>query len=1078
MRKLFLILMTVIACSWSLAAQTRTIHGTVLDAANNEPLIGASILPVGGGQGTAADIDGHFTLTVPDNVKKAKITYVGYNPQTVDLKDGMTVYLASSDTSLDDVVVVAYGTANKESLTGSVAVIGSKEIEDRPLTAVTAALEGNAPGVQVASGVGSPGSEPTIRIRGFNSFSNNSPLIVVDGVPYDGSISDINPNDVESMSVLKDAASAALYGNRGANGVVLITTKKAKKVGKVDVTLSIRQGMVTKGIPFYDRLGANDWMQQAFTGQVNGYVSGVDGATYDTALEFMRANFIDEFAKVNIYGKANDELFDENGKFVGGNPLKGYSDRNWWKKLSQTGHRQEYNLNAAAATEKFNVFASVGYLKTNGYLINTDFERYNARINANFNPTSYLRFGVNMSASVTSSEFNGGAGSSNIDNPFQSQFTAPIYPYYAHNEDGSIMRDASGKPVWNTASYLQNTNICWSTRLDKYDNNAIVADASVYGTAIIPYGFELTVRGNIHRDKTHQTQYSNNQVGSSKGSGGLQQVFADYRNYNFMQTLTWGQNYGDHHVDVLLDHENYQYTEGNSIVYNTDQSLPDVYVLSNFVKNMQTAGSSGMIRSESYLGRVRYDYQQKYFGEFSLRRDGSSKFSKKHRWGTFWSVGASWVITKEKFMQHVNWLNYLKLRAAYGEVGNSAAASAYAYRSLYAYGLPYSDLATLNPTQLAAENLKWESTNTFDIALEASMLNDRLNVQIGYFDKRNADLINNVTLPASGGMLGNDGYNPSIQANIGTMSNKGLELAISGDVIRTPELTWSLSADLTYMKNKIISMPNHKPLISTTYARAEGHSIYEFYMYKWAGVDRLTGNSLYEINRKSLDYIDYDINGKKYFNENKYNTNLANAENSGHLYKINGKLYTDRPEYASRDFAGSALPTVYGSFGTTLTWKGLNFGLLFTYNIGGKVYDSQYQSLMSPNSNAAAIHKDALKSWTHAPAGMTADSKNRIDKNGIPRYDSEMSMFINASSTQYLIDASNLTLKNLNISYDLPKKWMTPLQLQGINIGFQVDNLFTVTKRTGLNPGASWNGSQSDTFVAERVYSFLLTARF
>ena len=249
--------MTLVASSWAAMAQSRTISGTVVDAGNKEPLIGVTALPNGGGQGAATDIDGNFTITVPDNVKTARFSYVGYKEQTVNLHDKMVVRLASSSTNLDDVVVVAYGTANKESLTGSVAVIGSSEIEDRPVTSVTGALEGNAPGVQVNSSTGAPGSSPSIRIRGFNSFNGSAqtPLYVVDGIVYNGDIAEISPADVESMSVLKDAASCALYGSRGANGVVLITTKKAKKVGKIDVTATVRLGQYNRGLSFYKRLG-------------------------------------------------------------------------------------------------------------------------------------------------------------------------------------------------------------------------------------------------------------------------------------------------------------------------------------------------------------------------------------------------------------------------------------------------------------------------------------------------------------------------------------------------------------------------------------------------------------------------------------------------------------------------------------------------------------------------------------------------------------------------------------------------------------------------------------------------------
>lgn len=1098
MRKLFLILMTVIACTWSVQAQTRTYHGTVLDAANNEPLIGATIMPIGGGQGAAADIDGNFTLTVPQNVKKATVSYVGYKSKTVDLAEKMTVYLESTSTSLDDVVVVAYGTANKESLTGSVAVVGAKEIEERPVTTTTAALEGSAPGVQVNNTVGTPGSEPSIRIRGFNSINgDNNPLVVVDGIVYEGSVGDINPADVESMSVLKDAASSALYGNRGANGVILITTKRAKNVGKVDVTLRIGQGMYTRGIPEYDRLAPNDWMQASFDGYVNGLVASGAFATRQEAIDYAGEGgaYMTQFAKNNIYGVPDAQLFDANGKFAPyrvledgskqyvNSYLPGYNDLDWWKAVSQTGYRQDYTVNAAAATEKFNVFASVGYLKENGYLLKTDYERYNARVNANFNPTSYLRFGVNLHATHYSSQ------QSAVDpedlglvtNPFLTMFTAPIYPYYKHDPaTGELLLDDKGQKQWNVAGYLESNNIAYSLREDDSNYNALVIDGNIYGTAVIPYGFELTLRGAMHRDKTTGMDYSSNKIGSSLGHGSLSRSYADYRNHTFMQTLTWSHEYGNHHVDVLLDHENWQYTQQYDAAVKSEQSFPGIYYFSNFNEMQNLSGSFAMLRAESYLGRARYNYDQKYFAEFSVRRDGTSKFSKKNRWGTFWSVGASWIITKEKFMQNIPWIDYLKLRAAYGSVGNNASAGWYSTYALYgpALGVDIDGQGTLIPRQLAANDVKWEATKTFDLALEGSLFNDRLNFSIGYFNKRNSDLLFGVTQASSVGGVGNTGLSSSVTTNIGTMENWGWELAFNGDVIRTKDWKWGLSLDMTFLKNKIVKLPFGRDILGNTTARVEGKSIYEFYLYKWAGVDQLTGQSLYEINPNSHDYYTWDSNGNHTFNEAAYRQDVDNARKAGALVEYNGKYYTTLPAYATRDFVGSALPTVYGSFGTTLSWKGINLSALFTYSIGGKTFDSNYASLMSMGSNASALHKDVLNSWTQAPEGMTADSPNRIDPNGIPQINSYSSGYNNAQSSRFLINSSYLVFKNLNISYDFPKKWVKALQMQGLNIGFAVDNLFTATKRKGLNPQYSFSGGQGAYFVTARVFSFNLTAKF
>lgn len=1076
-------MISVMLSALGLMAQTTTYHGTILDAVNNEPLIGATIMPIGGGQGTAADIDGNFTLTVPAKVKKATVSYVGYTSKTIDLKSGnMAIYLESSATSLDDLVVVAYGTATKESLTGSVAVIGAKEIEDRPVTSVTAALEGNAPGVQVNNSVGIPGSSPTIRIRGFNSINgSNEPLYVVDGVPYSGTIADLNPADIESMSVLKDAASAALYGNKGANGVILITTKRAKKAGQIDVTAQIRQGMYTRGIPSYDRLNAADWMQVAYDGQVNGALSAGTFKTLQEARAFYNGSFINSYARENVFGVPDSELFDMNGRFIGGQPLPGYTDLDWWDAVSvKSGYRQEYNLNAAAATEKFNVFASVGYMKEHGYTVQTDFERFNGRVNANYNPTSYLKFGLNLAAVQQEQSYQDMLAES-INNIFQTMGMAPIYPYYMHNPDGSIIYDENGNPVWNCAGYLQSTNIGYTSRADRARNSATVIDGSLYGTAVIPYGFELTVRGTIHRDKTNSSSYTNNQVGSGVASNGrFSLTTGEYNSHTFIQELNWSHDYGINHVDALLHHENTTNDTNENAAGAIDQQYNDIYNFWNFSFPQTVGGQQGAVHDESYLGRVRYNYDQKYFGEFSLRRDGTSRFSKKNRWGTFWSVGASWVISKEKFMQDILWIDYLKLRSAYGSVGSCMSSGAYAYYSLYGQNLPYQDQFNISPVQIPSDDLKWEATRTFDVGLEGSLWNDRFGFTIGYFNKYNSDLIFNVPLATSVGTLGNGGANPTVQKNIGTMLNWGWELAFNGDVIRTPEFVWSLQADATFMKNHIKKLPSHQNIVSGNNIYHEGSSLYEFYLYDFAGVDQLTGRSLYEVHPESFDFKTYDpATQTYYFDESKYNTSIAEARSTGTLVEYDGKLYTYRPTQAGRIIAGTALPTVYGSFGTSLSWKGINLSALFTYSIGGQTYDSNYAGYMTVTDRASAIHVDMLNTWKEAPAGMTADSKNRIDPNGIPQVNTYNYTYSDAGGTTRWLTSSNwLVFKNLNVSYDLPRKWVTPLQLQNINLGVSIDNLFTSTRRRGLNPQQSYSGSQTQSYVTARVFSFQLGVRF
>lgn len=1118
MRKIFLILMTLAAVSWSLMAQTNTFSGTVVDALNNEPLIGVTVMPVGGGQGTATDVDGNFSLTVPAGVRTAKVSYVGYKEQTVTLSHKMMISLSPSSTNLDDVVVVAYGTANKESLTGSVAVVGAKEIEDRPVTTVTSALEGNAPGVQVNNSVARPGSSPDIRIRGFNSFTSSAqrPLYVVDGIVYQGDITDINPSDIESMSVLKDAASCALYGNRGANGVILINTKKAKNIGKVDVTVQVRQGMYNRGLPFYDTLGPEDWMTASFGAFVNGQVSG--GASYtdvfgnfDQQLAYKQnaAGFVTSYLSgVNIFDRPASDLFvvyDAEGNPVlneAGNPLysgtlqarvlPGYNDLDWWDAVSRNGYRQEYNVNAAGASEKFNAFASVGYLKEQGYMLQTDYERFNGRAVVNYQPTSYLKLGANISATHTKSQV-GPVDEDDlglVTNPFNTLYYPPIQSYYAHDEEGNIIYNEDGGAKWNTDGLNKGNNVAWQMRLNSDDYTNTAFNGMLYGTAVIPYGFEMTVRGSMYRDQSTNTSYSNNITGSQAGVGGIDFLTDNVHSYTFMQTLNWSHEYGLNHVDVMLDHENYEYGYEETMLRKSGQLAPGNTGLQNFQENDFSTQANAKIHTESYLGRVRYNYDQKYFGEVSIRRDGTSRFSKDHRWGTFWSVGASWIITKEKFMHATqNWLDYLKLRLAYGSVGNDAAAGAYSYMALYNANT-YDKVGVLLPSQFAGANPKWEATKTLDVALEGSLFNDRFTFTIDYFDKRNDDLLYRIVAPWSSGNTNNSGVHGSTLTNIGEMQNYGWELQFGVDIIRNADWKWNFNIDASFVKNKIRKLPDGKDIPGQ--ALFQGRSIYEKYTYVWAGVDQLTGNSLYEISPDSPDFWRYDAQGNfdAEATQKAVDQNIANAKASGHYFELDGVGYTDRVQYARRRLVGSALPTVYGSFGTSVSWKGINLSLLFTYSLGGKSTDDNYQQLMSFGQNPAALHKDVLNAWNGIPEGFDPANRTQledktwvlqpgdIDGGGVPRADTTTSQYNDAPSTRFLVKNDYLCFKNLNINYDLPQKWMDAIKMQGINIGFSVDNLFIATRLKGFNPQYSWNGGQGRNYVPARVFSFQLTARF
>lgn len=1090
MRKLFSILMAVLACVFGAAAQTYTVSGTVLDAANNEPLIGVTISPIGGGQGVASDIDGNFTLRLPKNVTEAKVSYVGYRPVTVTLRNNMVIRLESQDAQLQEMVVVAYGTATKESLTGSVAVVNSDDIESRPVNSVTAALEGNAPGVMVSSSTtAGPGGSPSILIRGINTvYGTNAPIYVVDGTIFHGTLADINPEDVESMSVLKDAASCALYGSKGANGVVLITTRKAKGAGRVDVTFKVGQGIYERGLPFYNTLDSNQWMETMLTSMVNSQVS-ID--TQNTPIADIRksqiANFFGNAQAWNIYGNLTPEqIFNTDGKVVA-NPLSDYTDLNWWDAMSQTGYRQEYNLSAACASEKYNVYASAAYLKSQGYLINTDFERFTSRFNFNANPLKYFKFGINASLTWQESD-DDQIDSDNLgttSNPFNYTYRAPVLPYYNHDvATGALIYGDTGKPEWNETSgfTVYENNIAYQMRECSAKNKRLSGNASVYGTAILPYGFELSVKGDMFRSKATYTEFSSPLVGSARGTGRLKLTDYTTSSHNFQQSLTWDHEYGDHHVDALLLHEN----SGYDYQYHSQQAQGMVFStgaleLTNFKENEAFGAYHIQRRTESYLARGRYNFGQKYFGEASIRRDGTSRFAKKSRWGTFWSVGASWILSKEKFLQDVDWLNYLKFRASYGTAGSDAAASSYAYWSLYTQRQARVDgELVMYPSQLGNDEAKWESVSTLDLALEGALFNDRLNFTVGFFVKRNADLLYDVRQPASAGGVWN-GAIWEITSNIGTMQNVGWELAFKGDIIRTHDFVWQASLDASFIKNKLVKLPSTGNQWFTSTALLVGKPRYEHYLYNYAGVDLATGRALYEINQDSHTWESQDENGNWAFDQQKWDDNLVAAEKQGALVKIGDRYYSTRTAYASQHLHGTSLPTVFGSIGTNLKWKGISVGMLFTYRLGGKTYDSTYATLMSyGDGKTSDYHKDILNSWTAAPANIDMEDPNsRISKDINPQVNSQYSTYDNAgNSSRWLISSNYIQMKNLSVGYDFPKKVVKAIHFQGLNIGMLVENLFTATRRKGITPGYNYSGGQGNYFVPSRTYSFQLTARF
>lgn len=1012
-------------------------------------------------------------------------------PMVAQAQIGDTIVL---NRTIDEIVVqTAYGSARKSTLTGAISQVESKDIAKRPVSNVTSALEGVVSGIQVSSTYGQPGEIPLVNIRGIGTVNGTIvPLYVLDGVPFSGNITDLNPNDIESITVLKDAASCALYGNRASNGVILITTKHGKG-GRVSVDFSAKFGSYSQGMKDYKRLGVRQFMNASWLDYRNSLATGTNAMSIADASKYASENIIGSYLKLNIFNKSDNQLFDNDGLLVGdANVLSGYAeDLDWLDQATRNGFRQEYNVSASQSSERSDGYYSAAYLKEEGYVKNSGFERLNGRAVQNFRPTNWLKTGFTVMGSHQKQNVTSGKTQNGYGNVFfYSRYMAPIYPVHLHATDGSYLLDAMGNRQYDTGfdgdrvtrDQYAGRHLIWENELNRNFIDRDVMRGSAYATVRFLDGFSFTVNADGSINDQKNTVYYNAKIGEGSGSNGIiQQTNYKSKTYTLQEQLAWSHSFGGHDINVLIGHENYDYSYDYRLNEKTNQTFEGNLSLSNFSTTGSITGYTVKYRTESYLGRVRYNYLDRYNVEASYRRDGTSRFSKDSRWGNFGSVGANWIVSKEAFMQNVDWVNFLKLRADYGQVGNDAAAGYYAYMSLYKlYGR--ADEPSYWIGQLGNNNLKWETSQSFGVAAEARMFN-RWNLSVEYFDKRTKDLLFNVYLPLSAGST--SGFSqgkpiePSILNNIGTMSNRGIEINTDVDIFKSGDWTVNFSANATFCKNKVLKLPEQNkegilvpatPTSPLPYKIEEGRSMYNFYTYTFAGVDQLTGNSLYKAN---LD--EYYVKGA---DGNIVAGNAEGADMTAMVTEIGGKYYVNNTTYAMKEYHGSALPKVYGSFSPTVSYKSLTVSALFTFSLGGKVYDNVYRTLMSTTGTPTNLHKDILNSWTSAPEGMTAESADRLDPNGIPQINNKLSQYNNAESSRWLVNASYLVLKNLYASYSLPTAWTRTVGLQNVRLNLSCENIFTLTKRQGMNPQQSFSGAQLNYLVTPRIVTVGVDVKF
>ena len=1080
LRLLFTCLLTFLALGSALA-QTISVKGKVTDANTGESVPFASIQVKGTMTGTATDADGNYTIDVPRNATLI-FSSIGYINQeaAVEGRNMINILLAPDTESLEELVVVAYGVAKKESVTGAISTVKSDAIDKRPVSSVSNVLEGMATGVLALPG-GDPGDDAAIRIRGVGSPNgSNSPLYVIDGVPFGGNISDLNPNDIESLTVLKDATSAALYGNRASNGVILITTKRGKS-DRVGLSVSVNQGIFNRAIPEYDKVNAKDFMQVFFTGYMNNLISNA-GMSKKDAIADVRTNLTTYIGEYNIFDVPFESLYDANGKFnYSANILKGYDDLNWWDYTMRNGYRQDYNVSGSGASDKSNYYFSMGYLDEEGQTVNSDFSRWSGRANVSVTPVKWLKAGVNLGTSWQKQNYRS-TGATTYANPlYQAQVMAPIYPVYLHNTDGSYLLDENGNKQYDAGEYYgrpQYNARCaiWEAELDKRFNQRVTASAQAYTDITFLKDFTLSIKGDVSLRTDKTRTYNNAIIGDGRGANGrTSRTEYLYTNYTFQQLLNWHHSFGDHTLEALAGHENYYYNYEYLYNYKQDETLPGGDELDNLNSMTSMEGYQSGYRLESYLSRLKYDYANKYFLEGSFRRDGSSRFYKEHRWGNFWSAGATWAISREEFMKNVGWIDNLRLRASYGQVGNDASVGYYGYMALYGLGSKYGGSAASYKTQNEATDLVWESENSFSTALEGRLF-DRLNFTLEYFSKTTKDLLFDVEHPTSvGGISGSDITTATTQ-NIGSVNNRGVEVSFDVDIIKKRDFVWNFGVNATWMKNTILKLPEtditnydglQNAMRNGTKLWAEGHGIYDWHLYQYAGVDQMTGNALYLIDDTKYYILEENKIGDRWDEAKKqlvhdFEKSLVPEE---YRVVINGKEYVKSTTYAKRDWAGSSLPKVYGSFNTGIRWKNFSLSALFTYALGSKCLDYAYQDLMSVGTSPHSYHVDVLNSWSEAPSGMTETSADRISTTATPVIDGFWSSYSNATSTRFLVSGNYLIVKNVNLSYSLPRRWVNSIGLAGVTFSASVDNLWTFTTRKGMNPQQAWSGLIYGSYV-------------
>ena len=1056
MKRKLMLLMTCLFIGIGLVnAQISKVTGTVIAEDDGLPVVGASVVVKGTSTGTITDMDGKFTLTgVPSSAKTLMVSFIGMKTVEVPIARTINVVLQSDTKVLDEVMVVAFGTQKKSAFTGAATVVGSEELSKHVTTNVANALVGSTPGLQLRGGSGAPGAgQGSIKIRGIASmYADTEPLIIVDGAPYSASLSNIPQDDIENVTVLKDAASAALYGARGAAGVILVTTKTGKNK-KAQVNVDIKVGSNSRAVQDYETINDPGKYYETIYGQYYDYYYYNQGQSVENANANANKTMLSHLA-YNIYTLPEGQnLIGLDGKLNPAAKLgRSYQadngetyyliNDNWRDAAYSNALRQEYNVSVNGAMDKGAFYASMSYLDEDGIIEYSGYKRLSARIKADYQATKWLKVGANVGYTNSETESNPNLSTSlNSTNlMYYTSMIAPIYPIYVRVLDANgnpvIRTDEHGNPQYDygvaatnypgiTRGFMSTGNPLGSNRY----NEVFSKGQKMTGTFTADINFTEFLKFNatstLDWGHTNYSDYQTALYGPKVSvNGEISKYQSDAVRQNHVQTMTYFDTFGKHNLTVMAGHEYYHTQTTYLDAYANGIFTPEIPELNASAKVQDGSSYTSAYNVEGFFGNMQYNYDEKYFASASYRRDASSRFAKENRWGNFWSVGGAWLINHENFMEDVKWVDQLKLKVSIGQQGNDNIGN-WAYTDLYSLTSVSNSQMSASFYRIGNPDITWETTTNFNVGLEFGLFNNRLSGSVDYYSKKTTDLLFWLSVPESAGSRGYYG-------NIGDIRNSGIELALQGSIIRTKDIDWSVNFNISHNTDKILKLPESKTAELGGFTESsrwyrEGGPLYNRFCAEYAGVNE-KGEALY--------YVDSELG-------------LGVTNRPGK----NRDMTTTNPNNATKYEQGSSTPAAFGGFGTSLSLYGFDFSVTFDYQLGGEIYDSRYSSLMGNISGSgdagSAIHKDILKSW----------SPNNTSSN-IPR-SMYMDQYTTATSDRFMTDASYLNFQSFTVGYTFPKKWLKPLGVNKLRLYASGENLCFWSARKGLDPRYSFSSTES-----------------